>query len=78
LGDVHEIVQEQFAVTPRFRANYDRVPDSDTTRVLSNNMSAPSRVSQFAAFRQRDSIYNQHPNALNIPDAGPARVSQVL
>lgn len=78
LGDVHEIVQEQFAVTPCFRADHDRVADSDATRVLGDNMSAPNRVSQLAAFRQRDSIDDQHSNALNIPNPGQARVSHVL
>jgi hypothetical protein len=78
LRDMDEIVQEQFAIAPRFRTNDNRVTDSDATRVLGDNMSAPNRVSQLAAFRQRDPIDDQHSNALNIPNPGPARVGHVL
>ncbi|MEY2490341.1 MAG: hypothetical protein QOC70_2283 [Verrucomicrobiota bacterium] len=78
LRDVYKIVQEQFAVAPRFRANYDRVAESDATRVSGNDTSAPSRVSQFAAFRQRYPIDDQHSNALPILNTGPARILHVL
>lgn len=78
LSDVDQIVEEQFAVAPRFGANHDRVPDADTTRVLGNDLSAPSDLSEFAAFRERDPIDNQHSNALTIPDTGQTRISHVL
>jgi len=78
LRDMDKIVQEQFAITPRFRTNNDRVTDSDAARVLGDDTSAPSRLSQLAAFRQRDPIDDQHSNALNIPNTGPARVSDVV
>ena len=78
LRDMNKIVQEQFAVTPRFRANHDRVADSDATRVRGDDTSAPSHVRQLAAFRQRDSIDDQHSNTLNIPNTGQARISHVL
>ena len=78
LRDMDEIVQEQFAITPRLRTNDDRVTDSDATRIRGDDTSAPSRVGQLADFRQRDPIDHQHSNALNIPNTGPARVSHVL
>jgi len=78
LCDVNKIVQKQFAITPGFRANYDCVAHSHATRVLRDNMSAPSRVSQLAAFRHWDAIDDQYSNALNIPNPGQARVSQML
>ena len=77
LRDMDEIVQEQFAITPRFRTNDDRVTDSDATRFRGDDASAPSRVGQLAAFRQGYPIDDQHSNALNIPNTGPARVSHV-
>ena len=78
LRDMDKIVQKQFAITPRFRTNDDRVTDSDATSLRGDDTSAPSRVSQLAAFRQRDSIDDQHSDALNIPNTGQARVSHVL
>lgn len=78
LRDMDEIMHEQFAIAPRFRTNDHRVTDSDATRVRSDDASAPSSVSQIAAFRQRDSIDEQHSNALNIPNTGQTRVSHVL
>ena len=78
LRDMDEIVQEQFAIAPRFRANDDRVTDSDATRVRGDDTSALNRVGQLAAFWQWDPIDDQHSNALNIPNTGPARVLHVL
>ena len=78
LSDVDQIVEEQFTVAPGFGANHDRVPDADATGVLGNDTSAPSDLSQFAAFRQRDPIDNQNSNALTILNTGQARIGHVL
>jgi len=78
LGDVDQIVEEQFAVAPRFGANHDRVPDADATRVLGNDTGTPGDLSEFAALRQRNPVNNQDSNALTIPDTGQAGISQVL
>ena len=78
LRDMHEIVDEQFAVAPRFRANHDGVAQTDATRFWSNDTSALGGLSQFAAFRERNFVNEQNPNALTIHHPGPARISQVL
>ena len=78
LGDVHEIVHEQFAVAPRLAANHNRVPESDATRVLGNDLNASSGLRQFGVLRPRDPIDNQHSDAFTIPNTGQPRISQVL
>lgn len=78
LRDVDEIVQEQFAVPPRFRANDDGVAESDAPRVFGDDAGVPGGLSQGAIFRQRDPIDDQDSNALDIPDPGQARISHEL
>lgn len=78
LRDMHEIVHEQFAVAPRFRAHHDGVAQSDATRFWSDDTSALGGLGQFAAFRDRNALNQQNPNPLAIHHAGPARISQVL
>lgn len=78
LRDMHEIVHEQFAVAPRFRANHDGVAQSDATRSRSDDTSALGGLSQFAAFRERNPFNEQNPNPFTIHHTGPARISHVL
>jgi len=78
LCDVHEVVQEQFTVAPRFSPNYDRVAESNAPRVSGDDASASSGLSEFAALRQRDSIHDQHSYALTIPNTGEARIGHEL
>jgi len=78
LGDVHEIVHEQFAIAPRFGANHDRVAETDAAGVPGDDMSAPSRLGQVTAFRQRNAIDDKDSDALTVPDTGPARIRHLL
>jgi hypothetical protein len=77
LRDMHEIVHEQFAVAPRFRANHDRMADSDATGVRGDDASALGGFSQVAGFRQWDPVDDQDPDPVTIPHTGPARISQL-
>ena len=75
---VHEVVQKQFAITPSISTNDDGMAKSDTTRVVSDNTSAPGGCSQFAVLRQWNPIDNQDSDALRIPNTGQMSIGQVL
>jgi hypothetical protein len=78
LRDVHEIVQEQFAIAPGIGASDDGMAKSDATRFRGNDLRASRGLRQFAAIRQWDSIDDQNSDALTIANSGKARIGLVL
>lgn len=78
LRDMHEIMQEQFAVAPGFGANHDAVAEADATCVRADDMPAPGGLRQWAGLRQRNPIDKENANTLAVPHPGPARISELL
>ena len=74
LRDVHEIVQEQFAIAPGIGANDDGIAEAYAPCIVGDYAGASRRLRQFRIVWQRNAIDNQHAHAGTIPNASPARI----
>jgi hypothetical protein len=86
LGDMHQLVQEQFAIAPGIGSNDDGMTDRDGAARLRDDLRSARCFSQLRVFRQRHSIDGQnsdttdilHANLVSVGDLAPRKRASVL
>jgi len=77
LGDMHKIMQEQFAVAPGISPNNNSMAKTYATRVVGDDAGVPRGFSQLAILGHRNPIDHQHSDFGTILHAGETRVGHV-
>ena len=78
LRDVHQLVQEQLAITPGIGPNDNRVADGHAATGRGNDLGIPRRLGQVFVVRQRDPIDDEHFDTGTILHANAARIGDLL
>src|SRR6267378_927977 len=66
LGDMHQLVYEQFAIAPGIGSNDDGVTDRDGAARVRDDLRSASCLSQLGVFRQRHAINGQNSDPTDI------------
>ena len=74
LRDVNEVVHEQFAVTPAIGPNDEGMPETNTARVLGDDLGAPRRLRQLRIIGQSNAVDHHHSDPRTILHTGQPRV----
>ena len=77
LRDVHQLVQEQLAITPGIGSNDNRVADGHAATSRGNDLGIPRCLGQLFIVRQRDPIDDQHFDTGTILHANAARIGDL-
>jgi len=77
LRDVHQLVQQQLAITPGIGPNDNRVADGDAATGRGNDLSILRSRGQLCIVRQRNSIDDQHFDTGQILHADAARIGDL-
>jgi len=77
LRDVHQLVQEQLAITPGIGPNDNRVADGDAATGRGNDLGILRGRGQLCIVRQRNSIDDQHFDTGQILHADAARIGDL-
>ena len=77
LGDVHEIMHNQFAIVPGVGPNDQSVPETHAPGVIGDNADSLRCFSEIWIFGQRNSIDQQHSDPSGLDNAGHNGIGQV-
>ena len=77
LRDVHQLVEEQLAITPGIGPNDNRVADGDAATSRRNDLGIPRCLGQVFIVRQRNPIDDQHFYTGTILHADAARIDDL-
>jgi hypothetical protein len=78
LGDVNEIMQEQFAIAPAVGANDNGVAESDAPGLQSEDAGAARGFGECRIVRQRNAIDHQDPDTIAILNSRAHRILAML
>ena len=86
LGDMHQLVHEQFPIAPGIGSNDDGVTDRDGAAGVRDDLRSASRLSQLGVFRQRHAINGQNSDTrelfyadlVSVGDLAPRKRASVL
>jgi hypothetical protein len=78
LGDVNELMHEQFAIAPAIGANDDTVANPRAARSKSYDIIATRHLGESLVVRQRQTFDDQNSDAGIIPHANPMRILEML
>jgi hypothetical protein len=86
LGDMHQLVYEQFAIAPGIGSNDHGVTDRDGAAPVRDNLRSARHLSQLRVFRQRHAIDGQnsdptdilHADLASVRDLAPRKRASVL